>query len=211
MSHVLAVAASYGAAGSRIAPALADALGVEFMDRVVPAARAEAAVAQARGEGATDDEPSEGIVARIFASLARVPAPLGPVAVPEDAADVDDRFRRRAEERVRAFADAGGGVVLGWGAVGMDMPGTFRVRLHGPRPARVRQAMTLEGLDETSAARRLDETDRVRRGYMRRFYGMDWSDMSAYHLVVDTTALPTETCVSIIATAARAFWAAPDR
>jgi cytidylate kinase len=66
--------------------------------------------------------------------------------------------------------------------------------------------MALEGIDEATARHRMAETDRARAKYFSRIYGLDAADPALYHLVVDSTVLPVEACVRLIADAAGAFW-----
>ena len=88
-------------------------------------------------------------------------------------------------------------------------PSAFHVRLAGPRPARIHQAMRLTDIDEREATRRCDDTDRARVLYLRRFYDADADDPTLYHLVVDSTALPLGACTDLVVEAASAFWGAP--
>ncbi len=46
--------------------------------------------------------------------------------------------------------------------------------------------------------------DRVHFDYAKHFYGVELRDLSLYDLVPDSTALPFETCVDLIAAAAAA-------
>jgi cytidylate kinase len=46
--------------------------------------------------------------------------------------------------------------------------------------------------------------DRVHLDYAKHFYGIELRDPSLYHLVLDSTAIPFETCVEFIASAASA-------
>jgi cytidylate kinase len=82
-------------------------------------------------------------------------------------------------------------------------PGVLRVRLFGPEEARVVQAARIEVVDEDTARQRLPEVDRARAQYVRRLYGSDIDDPDLYHLQIDSTVLPLDTCVEIIATAYR--------
>ena len=84
------------------------------------------------------------------------------------------------------------------------VPGVLHVMLGGPRDARVRQGMRLEGLDQRTAERRMDVTDRTRLGYVRREYGVDPEDPELFHLRIDSTALDLDTCVELIVAAAAA-------
>ena len=49
-----------------------------------------------------------------------------------------------------------------------------------------------------------EANDRTREAYVRHFYRCDPSAARHYHLVIDSTALPVETVVDLVVTAARA-------
>ena len=57
----------------------------------------------------------------------------------------------------------------------------------------------MEGIDRETAATRLERTDRARLAYHQTLYCADPRKPELYHLVVDSTALPFETCVELIA------------
>ena len=46
------------------------------------------------------------------------------------------------------------------------------------------------------------ETDRAREAYVQQFSGVNARDATLYHLVIDSTALPLDGCVELIALAA---------
>ena len=77
----------------------------------------------------------------------------------------------------------------------------LRVRLFGPTQARVRQAARLLGIDEEAAAQQLPEVDSARASYVHRLYDRDIDDPALYHLQLDSTRLPFETCVDVLALA----------
>ena len=52
--------------------------------------------------------------------------------------------------------------------------------------------------------RTLEATDRSREAYVRHFYRCDPTSARHYHLVVDSTALPLDTVVDLVVTAAHA-------
>ena len=45
--------------------------------------------------------------------------------------------------------------------------------------------------------------DRTRTAYVRRLYRVDPADASLYHMVIDSTAIPLNTVIELILTAAR--------
>jgi cytidylate kinase len=199
---VVTVEALYGAGGSVVGPRVAERLGVEFLDRAIPASVArrtglpEAAVA-------SYDEQPRSRMGRLVESLAWVPNPSGDESA--ERLDLDeDRMQAEIEEFL-ARASASGGVVLGRGGAVVlgSVPGALHVLLTGPREARVRQAMGLEDIDQKTAEHRLEANDRARREYVRQRYGVDGDDPSLYHLVIDGCAFDFDACADLIATASR--------
>jgi cytidylate kinase len=190
---LVTLSASYGAGGSRIGPDLAALLDVPFLDRAIPAAVADNLSVSA-DEVLAHDESVGGLLARIRSSLALSPE------------HDEDYFRLETERVLRERAATGDGVVLGRAAA-VVLRGDSRalhVRLGGPVDWRIAQAMTLEGIDMKEAERRLKQNDTAREGYVRHYYGVDAHDPRLYHLVIDSTAIPFEACVELIAAAARA-------
>ena len=57
----------------------------------------------------------------------------------------------------------------------------------------------MDGIDRETASTRLERTDRARLAYHQTLYCADPRKPELYHLVVDSTALPFETCVELIA------------
>jgi cytidylate kinase len=192
---LVTVSASYGSRGSEVAPALAERLGVPFVDRVVSPETAHR-LAQAENEG-------------LFWRVVRSISPAGGLTAGSIHAEreLNDRLtdRESLEAALRDVADDGDAVILGRaGALALrDDPRALHVRLDGPREARVFRAMEIEAIDEAAARRRLVVTDRARERFVRDIYGLDPSDPGLYALVLDGTAFDTAACVELIATAAR--------
>ena len=192
---LVTIAASYGAGGSRIAPELADRLGVPFLGRpTMPGAEAECA-----REGF---EGRSGLLSRLASMAVSWGTPAGMTA---EELLPDEVRRRELEQEVSAFAEAGSGVILGRGAAVLlhDDARALHVFLDGPADARVRQAMAIEAIDRHTAEQRLARTDRFRRAYVEELYGMNVREPGVFHLVLDSTALALEDCVELIAGAAR--------
>jgi cytidylate kinase len=202
---VVTLAAFYGTGGSVVGPRVAERLGVPFLDRGILAGVAEQMRVPEEAVAAYDaqspKEPRSGI-RRYFESLGRVVSADGTPVSDEDVEE--GRYRSETEEFL-VRATTGGGVVLGRGGAVVlgSIPGVLHVKLDGPREARVRQAMQLEGIDQHTAERRLDANDRARIGYVRRSYGIDPENSDLYHLRIDSTALDLDTCVELIVAAAR--------
>lgn len=208
---LVAVSAAYGAAGSHVCPAVADRLGVPFVDRGIALAvaeRLEVPVDDALAhEAPRDTSLLERMLSGFQGAMTGAPAPL-----PPDGVTAED-FHRASREVIVAQAATGRGVILGRGAVAAlrDDPRVLRVRLTGPPARRIEQAMRLGTPDRETAERALRRLDRTHADYLRQFYDVDIEDPSLYQLILDGTALDVATCVDLIERASRAVSARPPR
>jgi cytidylate kinase len=206
----ITITSSYGAAASAVAPAVAERMGYELLDRAIPVAVAERLALPLDRVLARDEqlEPGfGGLVARISAAF----APIGAVMPPE--AFHEDAFKTHTEEVVRHLAEGRGAVIVGRAAAVIlaGRADTFHVRLDGPQAARIRQAARALGISVADARRQLAATDPARAEYWAHFYRCEWSDPRLFHLWIDSTAIPVDTCVELIVTAATArFGTAPS-
>jgi cytidylate kinase len=201
---VVTISAAYGAAGAEVAPAVAERLGLPFHDRAIPAQVAGRLGVSVEEAEANDETVVRGLW-RLAASLGTMPDPVGGVL--PTAALPDARAYREQTERVLAEIAAGaGGVVLGRaGAIVLgERPGVLHVRLDGPRSRRLDAACERSGRPPDEVRREMEANDRTREAYVRHFYRCDPAAARHYHLVVDSTALPVETVVEMVVTAARA-------
>jgi cytidylate kinase len=201
---LVTLSASYGAGGSWVGPALAERLGVPFVDRVIPTQVAER-LAVPLEDAHRRDEAVSGWLDRLLMSLVPLASVYGGAA-PEPMPVGDRSFREATEQVIAERAASGAAVILGRAAalVLRDDARALHVRLDGPRAARVAQAMRVEGIDRGTADRRMRETDRARDAYVRQLYGTEPYDPALYHLVVDSTAIDLDACVELIAVAAEA-------
>lgn len=197
--HVVTLSATYGAGGSVVGPRVADALGVPFVDRAIPAEVARRMAIPLEEAQARDGRAEHGLGA-LLASLARMPVVTG---APPPATITDDRVFCDRVEKVIRDAMADGGVLLGRaGALVLaDHPDALHVRLDGPLEARIAQAQRLGAADPREAQR---DADRARDAYVKHFYRADACDASLYHLVIDSTRIDLDRCVELIVAAARA-------
>ena len=203
---LVTIAALYGAGGSVIGPRVAADLGVEFVGREIPALAARRSGEPPEAVAEVGEGPHRN-AERLTAGLGRAPIiGAGVTRFSDEAAEATERRLRSRIEDFLADAATRGGVLLGHGGMVVlrSVPWALHVLLTGPRQERVRQAMTLQGLDRRAAEELQRVEDRARIGYVRRAYGADGLDPCWYHLVLDSTALDLDDCVEQIAAAAHA-------
>lgn len=207
--RVVTISATYGTAGSHIGPAVAERLGVPFVDRAIPSAVAQELGCTLEEALAHDDRAEHGL-GRLLSGAVRLPTvTFGGVDmyVPGAMPLPPEEFVRRTERMLKNMAGNQGGVFLGRaGAIVLaDLPGALHVRLDAPLKRRIRQTATYEELSEREARAVIEDNDRARSAYVRHFYRADPGDPCLYHLVLDSTTIPVPTCVDMIATAAEAL------
>jgi cytidylate kinase len=203
------IAASFGAGGSVVAPAVAGRLKLPFVDRAIPVGLAEQ-LDHPLIHALAEDERHHNAVRHLFdRAIANTGLFLG-VPTPLDHLGAD-RHVATTEDAIRQVADGSGAVILGRAAVFVlkGRPNVLHVHLDGPVEARRRQAMAHDGLDYEAARARQVRTDRARAAYISHFHpeAGDWQDLRHYHLTIDSTAVSLDLCVDMITLAARELFA----
>jgi cytidylate kinase len=195
--RLVTVSASYGAGGAVVAPALAERLGVPFLQRATTSAGGVEGAephAERLTKGEADMTPAHWLLACLTSAM-----PIGPTQSPPPARHQDDRVRLQCEEGIHELVSAGGGVILGRGAaVVLGKERGFHVRLDGPVEPRIVQGASIEGISLSEARRHQPDADKARDSYVRRLYRADATDARRYHLVIDSTAIPLDTVTEII-------------
>ena len=203
--RLITVSASYGAGGSVVAPALAERLGLPFLQRVTTS-EGHPAPPGPCDEKMTHDEITP--VHRILAHFTQA-IPAGPTQSPPSTHHQDVHLRGHGEAGIHRLLATGGGVILGRAAaVVLGKDHGYHVRLDGPADRRAAQGAKIEGISPAQALTHLRAADKARGAYVRRLYRTDPADASLYHLVIDSTTVPLDTVIELILTGARAHHAA---
>lgn len=114
---------------------------------------------------------------------------------------------RMLNQVVAAVARHGDTVIVGRGAscVLRGFADVLNVRVQAPFPIRVRRVAEQRGLSELRDAEAfVVEQDRRRAAFIEFSYGVDWENVHAFDLVVDTGKLPIELAASLLLEATRA-------
>ncbi|MDQ3715103.1 MAG: cytidylate kinase-like family protein [Actinomycetota bacterium] len=204
---VVTISATFGAGGSEVGPAVADALGLAFVDRAIPMRVAEKLGVSIADAQAKDETISTGLT-RLISTMALVPdlaAGAGPIEynpVPDERI-----FREQTEKVLHEIAEGSGAVILGRAAalVLAEVPGALHVRLDAPVAARLAHIQREHGLTRQRAERLIRDNDSAREAYVRHFYRCKMNEARHYHLIIDSVRLPMSTVISVITDAAQAL------
>ena len=159
------MSAAYGAGGSVVAPALADRLGLPFLQRVTTS---EGHVAEPGpcDEQLSAEEVKVTPVHRLLAHFTQA-MPAGPTQSPPSTHHQDEHLRGRGEAGIHRLLAGGGGVILGRAAaVVLGKDHGFHVRLDGPAERRAVQGAAIEGISDGQARERLGAADKARTAYV---------------------------------------------
>ena len=191
-------------AGAEISRAVAERLGLPFHDRAI-AAQVAGRLGVPVSEAEANDETVVRGLWRLVASLGTMPDPVGGVLPDVVLARCAGVPRSRPSGSWARSPTAPGA----WCSAGPgrwccgDRPDALHVRLDGPRERRLAAAVARSARSREEVLREMEANDRTREAYVRHFYRCDPASAQHYHLVVDTTALPVETAVELVVTAAR--------
>ena len=210
---VITLSSSFGSGGGPIAQRVAEKLGWDLYNRAIPAE--VATLMSLPTEAAlTHDEAAESLVGRLLSRFSVQLSTDGAGNVPAEVFLGDVAFKDKNEELILRLAERSNCVIVGRAAAVIlrNSPSVLHVRIDGNPERRIHQAAEALGISVDTSRKKLVETDRARRLYVKHFYGRDWSDPALYHITIDGTVFSVDGCARLIFAAAEIrFGAAPAR
>jgi cytidylate kinase len=118
----------------------------------------------------------------------------------------DTVYMRTMTAIIRDLGERGEIVVLGRGShmILRDLPGALHVLTLAPQELRVERLADREGISQEDAARRLQDSDRARPAFYRKFWKVDVNDPALYDVSLQTSQITYEVGAELVAAAARA-------
>jgi len=168
-----------------------------FRERLAALLRSLLERSAAGGDPLTGAGGLEVILGRTYADLARER---------EEPEVSDALYMKTMTAIIRELGDRGEIVVLGRGSqmILRDLPGALHVLTLAPQELRIERLATREVISIEEATSRVHEGDRARAAFHRKFWKVDANDPSLFDLTLETSHLPFEVGVELVATAARA-------
>ena len=220
---IVTLSRQLGAGGYRVASGLAKALGLRIVDReTIDQAALEAGVPKVALHE-LGYEGRRGLMQRILDALRTSPAIPSTIEMRRRESDALLTVAPRGiftpakpllsaamEDYVRIvgmvilnMAKEGDVLIIGRASQVLlrDSPEALHIRVVAPLSHRVEKFMGLEKLTQREARQRLLASDRARAEYLRRYYGVNWSDSQLYDVVINTGHISIETAVQLAALA----------
>lgn len=199
---VITIARTLGAGGEDLGEAIADELGYRYVDAEIIDRAAAIAGAEPGEIAKAEDRP--GMVQRILAGL---PGAGSKRAHAHGATDLAATGHEQLiVEVIRETAAMEFVVIVAHGAA-MPLAGTkglLRVLVTAPQPVRALRLVNELALTLEEADQRIEESDKARADFLRRFYGLERELPTHYDLVVNTGELDLEEALRAVLTVARA-------
>ena len=83
----------------------------------------------------------------------------------------------------------------------MDRPDILHVRVMAPLELRIQRIARRQGIDNRAARAQVETSDRVRKNFLQKMYGVKWDDSQLYHLVINTAVFSPQDSARLIAAA----------
>ncbi len=202
---VVTFSRSLGAGGEEIAHKVADSLGFQYVDdEIIMWAAQQAGVSP---ESVSEAERTPPLLARILASLAVAPIEPGAFTAPELMPMPDyssQAYRKLIAQVILDRASRGRAVMVAHGAA-IPLAGTaglLRVFVTGSADVRAKRLKEQGSLGERDAARAIENSDRERHEFFRRFYSVREELPTHYDLVLNTDVLSVDEAAAIVLRAA---------
>jgi cytidylate kinase len=208
---VITISRQYGSEGDEIAAYVCQILGYQSFDKqLMEKVAAEVGLTEGEIVDFTEDQHKvRGFLERLLG-----PRPI----VTQTRSWSEDRSGVRAVEVkqievaesialvqavIRAAYKHDKVVIVGRGgqAVLRNDPGVLHVRIEAPLETRIHRVLLREGLTYELAREVVAQRDRAAADYLKRFYGVDWSDALLYHLIINTGRWSIESASHLIVNA----------
>jgi CMP/dCMP kinase len=210
---VVTISRQYASGGDEIAARACDLLAYRYFDK-----RLMAEVAAQAGPPAgevvdyhEDDYKMLGFLDRLLGRTP--PRPVKTVSAwtetrhgvkTREVAELDEQAAiTLVQAAIRAAYELGKVVIVGRGgqAILKDKPGVLHVRIEAPMEARVKRLRDVAEFTVAAAQEEILDHDKAAADYIKRFYGVNWSDPALYHMVINAGKLDTEKAARLVVAA----------
>ncbi len=230
---VIAVGGLSGGGGRKLGPLVAERLDADYVDRLIltdvarHAGATVEALQQREERPPTRGERFSRILQRVLERSAVTGAGGDPYFGPGVAAYLtqefedlpqptitrgheleDEKYFEAVSKTIHDLAEVGNVVIVGRGGyiILRDMPGVLRVGAVASLEDRIQTIVERERVSHDAAARTVEERDKARVGFFKRFFDIDQPDSpELYDLVVNTSDVDLDYAVDLVVGASAAL------
>ena len=201
---VITISRLLGSDGDEIALKVAEGIGYDLVDSGLitrVAERAGVSVDEVRNVDETyHSRASEWLKSFITPSTRKILLEKNGHLNPE-------RYVEYCKTVLFGLAEKGKMVIVGRGGqfILKDYDNAFHVRIGADERFRAERIKISRGISLEDARDIVRKSDRIRKQHIERYLKADWNDVSAYHLIIDSSRLGIDVTASIIIDAARQF------
>jgi cytidylate kinase len=201
---VVTVSRTLGAGGEEIGRAVAQDLGFRYVDEEIIVRAAEKAGVSPQTVAEKEHDP--GIIKRVLEAWSRLPPDERGVVFRGIVGEAREAYQVLIEQVIRETAAEGGVVIVAHAAnVPLSgMKGLLRSFITASPETRVARLVSESKMAEAEARKAVEESDRQRRQYLRRFYDVREELPTHYDLVLNTDVVTIPIAAQLLAAAARA-------
>jgi len=194
--RIITIEREYGCGGGEIACELARRLGWKLWDHALTEEIAKAANVECPAVERCEERADSTFqrLVRVFMRGSYERDMASATHQPFDS----DCFVSTGQQVMEHVAQAGNCVIVGRGAPYFlrERPDVFHVFLYAPFPEKMRRQKLL-GKKEAEAEALLEQVDRDRITFVKRYFNADWPTRSLYHVMINT-AIGNENVISTI-------------
>lgn len=190
MSKIITISREFGSGGRYIGEKVAEKLGIPFFDKaIIEKVAEESGLVESFIERIAEYAPSKNIFAYSF--------------VGRDAGgkSIEDYLLNIQRKVILDIAKEGPCVIVGRSAdfILKDREETINVFIYGEKSEKLKRIMELKNLDERSASKLIEETDKKRSINYKYYTDRVWGDRKNYTAMLNSTQIGIDRCVDIIA------------
>jgi cytidylate kinase len=201
--RVISISRAMAAGGEEVGRLVAERLGFRYVDdEIVEWAAEKAGVSRASVEKVERTPP---LIERILQYLGNAPLEAGHGAYVPTPVDTSQGYEGLIGQVIRETANAGNVVIVAHGASIplAGMPDLLRVLVTASPEVRAARLAERNRVDQAEARKLVESSDRERRNFLQRFYGIAEELPTHYDLVLNTDVLGPVAAASVIVSAVR--------
>ena len=196
---VITISRMFGSGGSEVAAQVASELGWTLLDNAL-VERVAARLGRTPVEVQAIEERVPSLAERLADALALGSPEIVSPSLSAPLPPTEERLLEVTEHVINDAVARGPVVLVGRGAQSYlaQRSDALHVFCYAPKPALVNRVVEREGITPDAAARRVEETNKRREQYVRRYWHRSWLALENYHLCVNTDWLGIDSAASLI-------------